>query len=787
MSATIKSRYRPEPEGASEQECHLAIGVSSKLIWNSLILIHLQLLAITAILYYSTQRAGASGMKGPLSRGALSRGKHGAEFVPTHSPGSSIWRLLNPNDDPLVHLRMEAPTILMLRPDMTQSTDPRSYQRPRFSVRTIRRVIWLLKIFFGPIFVTVGLLYGLMLYLLRGAQLLDARRDRPNEGIPECTNAEPPVDENISFTTLSRAFPTDIELVATSDDGRRIAAVGTQNEFIIWNARDDEQESYVTTNATDLLMQTSGTPSNQTTITALTLSGDGSMCAVGTGAGTVFAWSLGESGTTPAPQLSVEKRSFPVTGLQFSVTRSSSEPPRLLATYENGIAVEWWTDGTGCSREITPSRPSLVSKCGVVPSPANTKAAVAFFMEDGTLELCAAFQDSFPTPDFCVAAGNPSDHVSQVHVADLLVNGQIRNVVAAATKTGVISIWDGETGECVTILDDLFGETNNLRLSPVKPKTCQFCGEMVFDSFLLSFSVGQTVIVYRAYLMEGETRKCSCPQNQPQRAPNVGIDFSPLKKRRSRQSSVASSGNSSPRQIRSRHSSLSGTTNSGVLPTFPVSGHGVHSRRVSEKDKDSLRKAVELMVLPIPPFEHDDSGKSPSDGRARMYTSLVAGRSHIWENLVAVRVAVTNFDRGKWEVVDETVIGLRRRPLGLGKPSEKWSVQLKPGSASGLSPASLERWELWTFDPLVGKTQASPLASLRQDGQGDPLVDFNRFEAAFSIQSGVSLPEPVPRLPFTRVSSFLCSGNRCLAGFGNTIGVLKLNTPQALQRKSSQH
>ena len=726
-------------------------------------------------------------MKSPLSRGALSRGKHGAESVPTHSPGSSIWRLLNPNDDPLVHLRMEAPTILMLRPDMTQSTDSRTYQRPRLSVRTVRRVIWLLKIFFGPILATVGLLYGLMLYLLRGAQLLDARRDRPNEGIQECVHAESPVDENISFTTLPRAFPTDIELIATSDDGRRIAAVGTQNEFIIWNLRDNERQSYGTTNATDLLMQTSGTTSNQTMITALALSGDGLMCAIGTGGGTVLAWSLGKSGITLAPQLSTEKKSSPVTSLQFSATGLSKEPPQLLATYENGVAVEWWTDGTCCSREITPSRSSLVSRCGVVPSSTRTKTAVAFFMEDGTLELCAAFQDSFPTPDFCVAAGNPSDHVLQVHVADILIGGQMRTVVTAATRAGVISIWDGETGECITILDDLFGETSSLRLSPVKPKTCQFCGEMIFDSFLLSFSVCQTVIVYRAYLMEGSTRKCSCPQNQPQRAPNVGIDFSPVKKKRSRQSSVASSGTSSPRQIRSRHSSLSGTTSSGFLPTFPVSGHGVHSRRVSEKDKDSLKKAVELMVLPIPPFEHEDAEKSPSDRHARTYTSLMTGRSHIWENLVAVRVAVTNFERGKWEVVGEKVVGLRRRRLKVGKPSEKWSVQLKPGSASGLSPASLERWELWIFDPLVGKTQASSLASLRQEDQDDSLANLSGFEDAFSVQASIALPEPVPRLPFTRISSFSCHGNRCLAGFGNTIGVLRLSTSQVLQRNSSSH
>ena len=621
-----------------------------------------------------------------------------------------------------------------------------------------------------------------MLYLLRDAQLLDARHDKPNEGTPGCVS-EPPIDENISFTTLPRGFPTDIEFIATSDDGRRIAAVGAQSELIIWNMLDGERRSCITTDVTDLLMQTSSPSANQTTITALTLSGDGTMYAVGTSAGMVLAWSIGKSGITPVPQLSTETTAFPVTGLQFSTNGSPKSPPRLLATYESGVAVEWWTDGTERFREVTPSRPTLILKCGIVPPSPDTDPVVAFFLEDGTLELCAAFQDSQPTPEFCVAAGNPSDHVFQIHAANLLVGGKMRSVVATATRAGVISVWDGETGECITVLDDLFGETNRLRLSPVKPKTCQFCGEMVFDSFLLSFSVGQTALIYRAYLMEGSTRKCSCPQNQPQRAPNVGVDFSPLKKKRSRQSSVASSGASSPRKTRSRHPSLSGTTtSSGVLPTFPVSGHGIHSRRVSEKDKDSLRRAVELLVLPIPPFEHDDTGKSPQHRHPRTYTSLAAGCPRTWENVVVVRVAVTNFERGKWEVVDEKVVGLRRRPLRVGKPS---AVQLKPGSASGLSLASLERWELWTFDPLVGKIQASSLASLRQEDQDDTLTDSSRFKAALSVQEIVALPEHIPRLSFTRVSSFSCRGNRCLVGFGNTIGVLRWNTPRVMQKKSS--
>ena len=37
------------------------------------------------------------------------------------------------------------------------------------------------------------------------------------------------------------------------------------------------------------------------------------------------------------------------------------------------------------------------------------------------------------------------------------------------------------SGSESTVLDDLFGETIRLQLSPVRPKTYQFCGEMFFE------------------------------------------------------------------------------------------------------------------------------------------------------------------------------------------------------------------------------------------------------------------------------------------------------------------
>jgi hypothetical protein len=93
----------------------------------------------------------------------------------------------------------------------------------------------------------------------------------------------------------------------------------------------------------------------------------------------------------------------------------------------------------------------------------------------------------------------------------------------------------------------------------------------------------------------------------------------------------------------------------------------------------------------------------------------MAGRSHIWENLVAVRVAVTNFERGKWEVVGEKVIGLRRRPLKVGKPSEKWDCTTKTWFCVGIESCVVG--EVGTLDVRsVGGEDASFLFGFVEAG-----------------------------------------------------------------------
>lgn len=301
-------------------------------------------------------------------------------------------------------------------------------------------------------------------------------------------------------------------------------------------------------------------------------------------------------------------------------------------------------------------------------------------------------------------------------------------------------------------------------------KTCVACGEFPPESFSVSFSVGQVVLFYRAYLTL-PTRQCSCPHNQPQQLPRA-LTLA----HRSRSSSVASvvsnSGSTTPR-TRTPSGSIS------TLPIesmFPVSAHGVLSRRVS--DKDSLRRNFDSI-------HHSDSDEAdshplgPQEAGSSSSFKSSGPQSSFWQSLVIVRVADTTFERGRWTVEKNKVIGIRRKPRPpyvRGKMNGEIKVSAKSESTDGLTAASLERWELWTFDPSRIRLQASALADIapvssteskRPNGDHSP-----RSNGSLRSQSRRRRSEAtIPRLHFTRVSSFVCNGHLCVAGFGNTVGV----------------
>lgn len=214
---------------------------------------------------------------------------------------------------------------------------------------------------------------------------------------------------------------------------------------------------------------------------------------------------------------------------------------------------------------------------------------------------------------------------------------------------------------------------------------------------------------------------------------------------------------------------------------FPVSAHGVHSRRASEKD--GMRRNHDTFFLNSDGDDSDPHPLGPIDvvPHAGFLSSLPP--TSIWQSLVVVRTADAMFERGSWDVAGNKIIGIRRKPRPpFVKRRNDAKVELKAESLHGLSAATLERWEFWTFDPEDSRLQASSLTSLNRDL--DERSANKRKRGDSSAQATLTKRSAlVPRLHFTRVSPLVSNSTFCLAGFGNTVGLFDLSVVARARRR----
>ena len=83
-----------------------------------------------------------------------------------------------------------------------------------------------------------------------------------------------------------------------------------------------------------------------------------------------------------------------------------------------------------------------------------------------------------------------------------------------------------------------------------------------------------------------------------------------------------------------------------------------------------------------------------------------------------VRLSDVTCERGGWDLTSKKYFGIRRKPRtqGKSKAGTAWTaVSLNDETSSsshGLTSATLERWELWTFDPALALLKSSLLAAL---------------------------------------------------------------------------
>lgn len=718
----------------------------------------LLLLAITATLYFMTRPSIRDqpeiGIVFPpaFPRFSVQPDRHKIE-----DPAWRIWKVLNPEEDPLVHLRIEVPTIVAFRPDVDVGQVPRYHLGP--SSPWLGFIVWLLKILVLPMVATLIPLYGLLLYLLKDAELLEAQRNRAGEDATVASTASTLFD-HVSFSTLPRSFATDIELLVTSGNGRVHAAVGLQNELSIW--RPDEKEP-ICIDTDSILMRIPTTPSAQPSISALAIDGEGDLIAFGTSTGVIYAGPFNGTETKFHQPLVLNDNHSEVMELHF-VSQSSVPPQKsapnsrpttpassgaLIALYESGAVASWKLDSLPAHSFVKPKNSSgPIVRSHFLRIRSSDRLLTAFSFEDGSLEVTevGVVKETAPVSS-CLRAGNPFDRVVKVDACCIQSNDTEHIIMCIASEAGVVSLWDAHSAECLLIMGEPRGNVDKLRVSAIRSETCHFCGELPLDSFLVALSVGHTVVAYRVY-MTSQTRRCSCPSNVPRQ----GSVLSPGMGLRSRSSSMVSV-TGSPTSARR----LSTVSNSSTSDTsFPVSGHGVLSRRASEKE--SLRRPLEILSLPSSIDEQDGHPHPVGPADSTLLLPVTPSRATF------IRVGEASCERGGWDIVDGKVVGIRRISRPQGKSKEGLSGSPSATQLWGLTEGVLDRWECWSYEPRGSSLQASMLSRLC----GGP-----RHFSLIAKQSHNTLGARVdyPRLPFTRVTGFRIVGSTGMAGFGNTVGI----------------
>ncbi len=404
------------------------------------------------------------------------------------------------------------------------------------------------------------------------------------------------------------------------------------------------------------------------------------------------------------------------------------------------------------------------------------------------------------------------DVVVRLHGQMVLLDLTPHLIIATGTRNGFIALCDGVTGEQLYALEELYEDVNRIRVAGIPARTCPTCSEATPDSFTVTISCGTSVHIHAFALFD--PRRCTCPMLQPS-----GMQTpTPV---RSRNGSVVGSGTgSSPVAKKAK---LPGVSVTGIAD-FPVSAHGYHSRRASDREP-GRRQAQE----PLLNINGEEAGLRRSGSGLKLNNAPgvvgVPGRSNDTRlELQQARVASTSFKQGAWDVMGHVVYGLRRSddletlledveltgPRGIGGSPQrggnytggKWTGQFE-----GLDLPVLDQWLLWTFDPTsvdlsihsasLASIFITPLSPSSLSCDDPPSRLFNRSSRALPPILRTSIDDPwlfkkqsaFPRLSFTEISSLVTVGQEmCVAAFGNTIGRISLQfgptppTPPAISR-----
>lgn len=417
--------------------------------------------------------------------------------------GRKIWNILNPQDDPLLFIKIEPPTIVELT--VSTSSHPQTERRHQsrfFASRMTSPLYRLMRIVILPSVATNFLLYILVQYLQKDPELVAAQRHREDADRPSKPRTNQ-VEGNVSFTPLLRACSQNVELIAHSQDTSVIAAI-SENELAIWF----EDGSHLTLDTNHVLASHTRPVG---TITTLAIDPTGANCAVGTSDGILGVWSITSSSLVFQVCTHVPGR---ICSVQFGYATSASLHSRSQLSDRRFLALTIsTTDGDAYTWDFLSSPlPSKLVDGPFQSSPAlvslpslniYTEEATVNSPTDGNLStIHSARMSGLGFTDPIVSALPQRPQVGGVRVPILVLT----------TQCGQVCIFNEDSKELIGVVEVRRSAINRIRIIGLSARECMKCANNCDDALVIALETEEVLKIYHLpFLTEGKICPCLRP------------------------------------------------------------------------------------------------------------------------------------------------------------------------------------------------------------------------------------------------------------------------------------
>ncbi|GAA5970137.1 hypothetical protein JCM11641_000282 [Rhodosporidiobolus odoratus] len=467
--------------------------------------------------------------------------------------GLAFWQLLNPSNATSVQVYLEPIVAIQFLDEETLAapesidlfTSGHADVEPTFATKATLVLV--------PIAVVMGLLYLLLLYLLKDADLLQAHWGSEERlGGPDGQKRRredhkkgPAAGVQLSKTTKT-SHEGDVELLASG--GSLIASwAGLEEKVSVYSPAN------VGTSTALSLMLDIPLGAEPTSLTALSIDGQGRFCAAATTKGRLLVWSLrrggalidfGSNAAPASPVISLvatpreaddrqEKElapsmpAPPVSAPSKGDGEGKDVPAVFLTLHRNGDVFRWDCASCRVTRSASSSPPSAPTvhagdaptRRWLVPTVgADGAPLLAMACRSGRLTLSTLSQNGAKMR-LGSAAYSGSEQVTTLQLKSLPLfaptsaTSQTHDVVIVGTSSGTIYLSPFSDPTARKSLADLGSPVRQLRLlEPPNRSHCPTCSQPLSDGFLLLASTRSTLTIFRVFTPPtlSSLEHCSC-------------------------------------------------------------------------------------------------------------------------------------------------------------------------------------------------------------------------------------------------------------------------------------